>query len=137
MPKLYVKKSGIHMSGVFAGENISKGVRIIECTGERISNEEADKRELENAKRGATYIFWLNETTSIDGSVGGNISRYVNHSCNPNLIYVVKNERVFLYAKSNIKKDEELTFDYSFDRDEKKELCCCKSKNCRGFINEP
>ena len=134
MPKLYKFEEIEKLE-----ENVKKKRIVVEesITKKEFFTLEDKERELENAKRGATYIFWLNETTSIDGSVGGNISRYVNHSCNPNLIYVVKNERVFLYAKSNIKKDEELTFDYSFDRDEKKELCCCKSKNCRGFINEP
>ena len=56
----------------------------------------------------------------IDATKKGGIGRFANHSCNPNC-YVAKwtvgtRVRMGIYAKRNIKKDEELTFNYNVDR---------------------
>jgi SET domain-containing protein len=134
--KLKVKKSKIHGYGLFADEEIPQDTLIIEYIGEKIINEEKRRREIENYKKGVTYIFYLDGISWIDGEFMGNDSRYVNHSCNPNCNIVWKNGRIYFYSKRLIKKDEELTIDYDYDKDSKKEICNCGSKNCRGFINE-
>jgi len=56
-----------------------------------------------------------------------------NHSCNPNTEYVGLN----VHAKTDIKKEEELTLDYSFIYDEtmKPFQCLCGSSNCKGIIH--
>jgi SET domain-containing protein len=133
--KFEVRESQIDNRGAFATEDIPKGTQIIEYIGEKIDNEEADKREGINDEIGVTYIFCLDENSCIDGAVGGNESRFINHSCEPNCDYAVENGRIFYYANRDIKKEEELTIDYDYDADSKKEICLCKSKNCRGFIN--
>ena len=56
----------------------------------------------------------------IDATKRGGIGRFANHSCNPNC-YVAKwtvgaKVRMGIFAKRNIKKDEELTFNYNVDR---------------------
>lgn len=56
----------------------------------------------------------------IDATKKGGIGRFANHSCNPNC-YVAKwtvgtRVRMGIYAKRNIRKDEELTFNYNVDR---------------------
>ncbi|HNZ26312.1 MAG TPA: SET domain-containing protein-lysine N-methyltransferase [Spirochaetota bacterium] len=131
-----VKESNIHNRGLFALQDIDEGRLIIEYIGERISKKKADLREVENDKIGVTYIFCLNDDCYIDGKYGGNESIYVNHSCEPNCKVVRKNAKIYFYSKRFINKGEELTIDYSYDKDSKKELCRCGSRKCRGVINE-
>ena len=48
-----------------------------------------------------------------DGNVGGNIARFINHSCKPNCYSEVVKHTVWIRAGRNIKKGEELTYDYN------------------------
>lgn len=130
-----VKDSHIHGLGVFATEDIPEGYRIFEYTGELISREEENSRELENDKTGVTYIYQLNDHESIDGAKNGNDSRFVNHSCNPNVEGIVENNHIYYVALRDIKRNEELFIDYAFDKDSKPEMCHCGAKNCRGLMN--
>lgn len=55
-----------------------------------------------------------------------------NHSCNPNCGF---NGSIKLVSLRNIKKGEELTFDYAFCESLIREFKCnCGSKNCRKVI---
>lgn len=59
-------------------------------------------------------------TKFIDATKRGGIGRFANHSCNPNS-YVAKwfvgnRIRMGIFAKRDIKKDEEITFNYNVDR---------------------
>lgn len=130
-----VKDSHIHGLGVFATEDIPRGTRIFEYTGELISREEEDRRELENDKTGVTYIYQLNDRESIDGAYGGNDSRFVNHSCAPNVEGVIENKHIYYVALRDIKQNEELFIDYAFDKDSKPEPCHCGTIHCRGVMN--
>lgn len=131
-----VKDSHVHGLGVFATEDIPAGTRIFEYTGELISRDEENRRELENDKTGVTYIYQLNDHESIDGAVGGNDSRFVNHSCDPNVEGVIEDRHIYYVALRDIHPGEELFIDYAFDKDSKREPCHCGAKNCRGFMNE-
>jgi hypothetical protein len=80
----------------------------------------------------------------IDALHGGNSSRWINHSCDPNCEADEENERVFIKALRNIKAGEELNYDYGLIIDEpytKKLLaeypCWCGAKNCRGTLLSP
>lgn len=69
----------------------------------------------------------------------GNISRFINHSCEPNCEtqkWLVAGElAIGLFAVRDIPKDSELTFDYNFERyGDKPMRCYCGSTNCRKFI---
>lgn len=136
MPKIEVRSSGIHNTGVFAAEDIPPETFIIEYVGERIGAEEADRREIENDKVRVTYIFEVDEYNYIDGAVGGNESKYINHSCDPNCSIEREGKRVMIFSARLIKKGEELTYDYCYDKSCYEEKCHCKSHNCRGHINE-
>ena len=80
----------------------------------------------------------------IDGYYYGNLSRFINHSCDPNLqvlsIHVDNREillpRVVLFSTRDIEKGEELTFDYNcYPLSSDKELkCACGEPTCRGSI---
>jgi SET domain-containing protein len=50
-----------------------------------------------------------------DAAVGGNIARYINHSCNPNCYTQIVGDTIWIRAARNIRKGEELTYDYSTD----------------------
>lgn len=59
--------------------------------------------------------------------------RYINHSCDPNAGLKGK---VTVVAMKNIKKDEQVTIDYSITEDDPywKMNCRCGEKNCRKVI---
>lgn len=93
--------------GLFATRAYVKDDLVIEYTGERITDEEADRR----ANR---YLFEINEKWTIDGSGRENLARYMNHSCKPNCEAEVDEgrKRIFIYAKKRIAPGDELTYDY-------------------------
>ncbi len=138
------KKSKIHGKGIIAKKNIKKGTKIIQYIGEKVSKKEGDKRSSERIKKylnkkneGSVYIFELNKKYDIDGSPLYNKARYINHSCNPNCEVDILQNEIWIIAIKNIKKDEELSYDYGYQFDEddyKDHVCKCGSKNCIGFI---
>ena len=132
---LIVKKSKINNLGLFCTSDILANALIIEYTGEKITDAETEIRDTENDKTGITYTFYLSKHWYIDGAVGGNKSKYANHSCNPNCKIIRKSGRIFFYSKRLIRAGAELTIDYAYDKDSGKEICRCQDENCRGFIN--
>ena len=108
--KLSVKPSTRHGKGLFAGENIPWGARIIEYQGELISDAIAEER----IAAGADCIFELADNENIDGAVNGNRARYVNHERRkPNCFILREDGRIWIVAGiEGIRKGEELTFDY-------------------------
>ena len=140
-----IRRSAIQGRGAFATRRIRKGERIIEYTGERISNAEADKRyDDERMHRHHTYLFTLTQRTVVDGGVGGNASRFINHSCDPNCVAIIEDGRIWIDAARTISKGRELTYDYQYERmggdddaDEEKYPCHCGAGRCRGTILLP
>ena len=141
--KLYkLTKSKIHNIGVVAAVNLKKGDNVIEYIGEKISKKEGDRRSeihIEEAEKnpdlGEVYVFELNDKYDIDGSVDYNDAKYINHSCNPNCESDIVNDRIWVKAIRDIKKGEELTYDYSYDLDEFDEYPCrCGDVKCFGYI---
>jgi SET domain-containing protein len=122
-----VKRSNTGL-GLFAGEDIPKGTRIIEYVGHVLSNEEA-------AELRTRYLFQLDRKRLIDGSPRWNKARYINHRCRPNAEAGVKRGRVFITAIKKIKAGEEITYDYGkeyFDRYIKPRGCKCHAHGCRS-----
>ena len=78
------RRSKIQGWGVFATQPITKNTRIIDYTGEKITNRESLKREMRYLKKGHIWCFKLNRLYVRDAAVGGNISRFINHACKPN-----------------------------------------------------
>lgn len=139
-PFFEVKKSAIQGNGAFASQDIKKGQRLTEYTGEIISNEEADKRYDESKmRRHHTFLFTLDDKRVIDGAVGGNSSIYINHSCEPNCEAVIDRGKIYIEATRDIAKGEEVLYDYQYERDDDPELldfykCLCGAPTCRGTI---
>src|ERR671922_1487420 len=139
-----IRRSPIQGRGAFATRRIRKGERIIEYTGERISNAEADRRyDDDRMRRHHTYLFTLTQRTVVDGGSGGNASRFINHSCDPNCEAVIEDGRIWIQSLHTIPKGRELTYDYRYERttddeaDDEKYPCRCGSANCRGTILLP
>lgn len=115
-PRLLVAPSSIHGLGLFACENIEWGRRIIEYQGQRISQEEVQRRQHFYDSIGFTCLMPLSDGHGIDGLVGGNESRFINHSSQPNLGALREDDgRIIFYSLDDIEQGEELTFDYGFD----------------------
>lgn len=137
-------------------ENIPPGTFVIEYTGELIDQTEAVKRSSKYRKIGNNYMFDLdyNEnseaTYSIDATNAGNLSRFINHSCSPNLQTWPattcnenpKMHRLYYFSLNQIRAGEELTVDYSggvhfgpiVKPPKGADICKCGSANCKGFI---
>ncbi|KAG7196630.1 hypothetical protein KM043_015978 [Ampulex compressa] len=120
--------------------HIPKGTYVCEYVGEIISDSEADHREDDS------YLFDLDnrdgETYCIDARRYGNIARFINHSCAPNLLPVrvfVEHQdlhfpRIAFFANRDIEADEELGFDYGekfWIIKCKSFTCTCGAENCR------
>lgn len=140
-----IRRSRIQGRGAFATRRIRPGQRIIEYAGERISQAEGDRRYVEDGMgRHHTFLFTLDADTLIDGKRGGNASRYINHSCEPNCEAIIEDGRIYIHAKKNIQPGTELTYDYQYERteahteeDERFYACRCGSPKCRGTILAP
>ena len=109
------RRSRIQGWGVFAIEPIPKNKRIVHYAGEKITNRESLRREARYLKMGHIWCFKLNRLYVRDAAVGGNIARYVNHSCTPNCYTRVIGDTIWIIAARNIRKGEVLSYDYSTD----------------------
>lgn len=153
--------------GVRTKYPINKGSYISEYVGEIINNDYAELRGKQYDARGRTYLFDLdfNDTDNrytIDAAHYGNISRFINHSCEPNCaLWAVWDNcldpnlpKIVFFAIKKIKAGEELNLDYlnqyndSSKRSKKKRkdnnktntktkynfICKCGASNCRNYI---
>ena len=134
--KLYkVKKSEIDNYGLYAVKDIKDRTRIIEYKGKILTKKQVEENsKFDNDK--AIYLFNINKKYDLDGDFKYNTARLINHSCDPNCEVYGTGLKVWVYAIRDIKKGEELTYDYGFGYDEyyKDFPCKCGSKNCVGFI---
>jgi SET domain-containing protein len=140
-----VRNSPVHGRGVFAVAAISKGARIIEYLGDRVSHKEADDRyEDHDESDNHTFLFIVDKHTVIDAGVGGNDARFINHQCEGNCESVIEHRRVFIDATRDIAAGEELGYDYEIGREKDDPpnvdeiyACRCGSPKCRGTMLWP
>src|SRR5262249_41192382 len=67
---------------------------------------------------GFTCLMQFGDGQGIDGVIGGNESRFINHSSQSNVGAVREGEwRIVFYSLDDIAQGEELTFNYGFDPD--------------------
>ena len=134
--KLYkIKKSNIDNKGLYANRDIKDGTKIIEYKGKIVTKKKVEEdSKFDNDK--AIYLFNLNRKYDLDGDFKFNTARLINHSCNPNCEVAGTGLKVWVYAIRDIKKGEELSYDYgfSYDDDYKAYPCKCGTKNCAGYI---
>jgi len=136
-------KSRIHGLGLYAVEPIEAGEYVVEYIGELVRNSVADSRErmYQRLGMGDSYMFRVSEEAVVDATRNGALSRYINHSCEPNvdarIIEVQKEPKIVFYSKRRLAPGEEITYDYKFEleEDDEKIPCLCRSKNCRRYLN--
>ena len=121
----------------------NRGDFIIEYVGEVIDPREFHRRAKDYAreKKEHYYFMALKSDAIIDATQQGNVSRFINHSCDPNAEtqkWTVNGDlRVGFFARKSLKSGDEVTFDYNFQRYGKEaQRCYCEAANCRGSIRE-
>lgn len=141
--RLAFGKSRIHKFGVFAKQPHKAGDMVIEYTGELVRPSIADRREhfIYNSLVGAgTYMFRIDDERVIDATRAGSIAHLINHSCEPNcysrVVTVCGEEHIIIFAKRDIARLEELTYDYRFFSIGEQLACYCGFPRCRGVVND-
>jgi SET domain-containing protein len=114
-PRITRKRSKVHGMGVFALEPIAKNTRIIDYAGELVRNRESEAREERYLAEGCIWVFRVNRAWSRDAAVGGNLARFINHSCRPNCWIEIVDRTIWIRAARTIEPGEELTYDYATD----------------------
>lgn len=137
-------RSAIHNWGLYAIEPITRNEMIIEYVGEVLRQKVSELREKKYLRSGigSSYLFRVDEDTVIDATKLGGIARFINHSCTPSctakIIKVEGKKRIVIYALRDIAANEELTYDYKFERetnDAERIPCLCGSSGCKGYLN--
>ena len=150
---MQVRRSGVHGKGVFALQDIAEGETLFEYVGEVISWDEAQNRHPHDpSDPNHTFYFHVNEDKVIDALHGGNSSRWINHSCDPNCESShiedpggdPTKDRIVIEAARAIKAGEELSYNYGIRLAERhtpklKKLwaCLCGNRNCTGTMLQP
>jgi uncharacterized protein len=115
-PRLFLGPSNIHGLGLFAGEDIEWGLRLIDYQGQVLSEKEVKRRQRFYDSIGFSCLIQFGDGTGIDGLIGGNEARFINHSSQPNVGALREDRwRITFYSLEDIEEGEELTFNYGFD----------------------
>ncbi|XP_027764370.1 histone-lysine N-methyltransferase SETMAR [Empidonax traillii] len=112
--------------GVRALQPVPRGSFVCEYAGEVLGPAEARRRIRAQGPQDSNYIMALREhlhdgrvlETFVDPTRVGNVGRFLNHSCEPNLFMVPVRvdstvPRLALFAARDIPAGEELCYDYS------------------------
>ncbi|CAN4099738.1 unnamed protein product [Withania somnifera] len=150
--------------GVRALTSIPSGTFICEYVGELLEDKEAEQRIGSdeylfdigqnysdcsvNSSGQAGLSEVVEEGYTIDAAQYGNIGRFINHSCSPNLyaqnvLYDHEDKKIphiMLFAADNIPPLRELTYHYNYSLDQvhdsngniKVKKCFCGSSECSG-----
>ncbi|MDM0014464.1 SET domain-containing protein [Variovorax sp. J22P168] len=139
-PLLRVSTSGIHGLGAFATRDLPAGVLLGLYEGRRYTADQVAARTWDNQ---LTYLFMLSNGETIDGGKGGNATRHLNHSCDPNCEAVEEYDdagRLDLRFQTlvPVAAGEELFIDYGLTADDGSPAsdypCRCGAATCRGTM---
>uniref|UniRef100_A0A8B9PT84 Histone-lysine N-methyltransferase SETMAR n=1 Tax=Apteryx owenii TaxID=8824 RepID=A0A8B9PT84_APTOW len=142
-----------HGWGLRTLEFIAKGRFVCEYAGEVLGFNEARRRIQAQTSKDSNYIIAVREhlhngqvmETFVDPTYIGNVGRFLNHSCEPNLFMVPVRvdsmvPRLALFAATDISAGEELSYDYSGrfhnlpEGNTLKKPCYCGSRTCTSFF---
>jgi SET domain-containing protein len=133
-----VRESRVHGAGVFALRSLPPGFLVGVYEGRRYAPWQARDRQWDDA---VTYLFGLSDGTLIDAADGGNATRHINHSCEPNCRANEEDDdgelRIVIRTRRRIRAGEELFIDYRLDvgvNDPLQYTCRCGSARCRGTL---
>lgn len=122
----YLKDAGSKGRGLYATRDLKCGDFVLDFIGTTIPLKQATVLSLQ-----------IDDDLALESTA--QIDDFLNHSCCPNCKVVVVDSKVYLVAVRDIKKDEELSFDYNtteFDMVEQgcSFLCDCGSDGCLGEV---
>ncbi|NXS25012.1 SETMR methyltransferase, partial [Mystacornis crossleyi] len=149
--------------GVRALEPIPGGSFVCEYAGEVLGSAEAHRRMRAQTAQEPNYIIAVREhlhdgrvmETFVDPTYVGNVGRFLNHSCEPNLFMVPVRvdsmvPKLALFAAADISAGEELSYDYSGrfrnlpgtsrehepleEENRLRKPCYCGSSMCASFL---
>lgn len=147
--RIVTRRSAIHGNGVFAAADIPAGTRLVQYKGKLLTHAESDRLHRDGAETGHTFLFSLNDDYVIDANQQGNSARWINHGCAPNCQAVIeehdggdpRRDRVFIESIRDIRKGEELTYNYGIvlgvphTRAMKRIWACrCGAPQCTGTM---
>ncbi|XP_012865868.1 PREDICTED: histone-lysine N-methyltransferase SETMAR isoform X1 [Dipodomys ordii] len=142
-------------------ELIPKGRFVCEYAGEVLGLSEAQRRIHSQTIHDSNYIIAVREhvckgqvmETFVDPTHIGNLGRFLNHACEPNLLMVPIRvdsmvPRLALFAARDIVPGEELSYDYSgrflnladtedpegLDHGKRRKPCYCGARACTAFL---
>ncbi len=129
--RLIIRETG-KGKAVFADSDIRAGEVVCEFTGPKYTM--AEYLELHDPEN--NHFVQIDEDCFMGPS--GNADDLINHSCNPNGGLMYREGKVLYVAIRDIKKGDELSFDYSTTMDEDcwEMDCLCGEKNCRGKVRD-
>ncbi|XP_065852543.1 uncharacterized protein [Euphorbia lathyris] len=114
-----------------------------------------ERRQGDVSKRARSLVDKVDEAEietefCVDGAARGNVTRFINHSCDPNLFvqcvlsshHDIRLARIVLFAADDIPPMQELTYDYGYELDSvtgpdgqvKQSPCYCGTGECRGRL---
>jgi len=131
-PAIQRRRSTLHGWGVFALDPINKNKRIIDYAGEKIRINESERREAAYLEKGHIWCFRVNRRWARDAHVGGNVARFINHSCRPNCYSTIIGHTVLICAGRHIEPGEELTYNY-YTEGEGEIPCRCRPQ-CKNML---
>ncbi|KAM7335293.1 hypothetical protein ACRRTK_005770 [Alexandromys fortis] len=147
--------------GLRALESIPKGRFVCEYAGEILGFSEVQRRIHLQTAHDPNYIIAIREhiyngqvmETFVDPTYIGNIGRFLNHSCEPNLLMIPVRidsmvPKLALFAAKAILPGEELSYDYSgrflnqissedkerIDPKQLRKPCYCGAPSCATFL---
>jgi len=130
--------------GVKATRSITEGELVVEYVGEVIDRDTWEERKATLSRHAHMYFMALNHNEIVDASRKGNVARFINHSCSPNLSvqkwYVKREPRLGLFASMQIAEGEELSYNYAMKWSGEKKMaqrCLCEAPNCTGYLGKP
>jgi len=123
---------------VFARRAVAAGEHVGWYAGELISAEEADDRHSRSDQPEHTMFFARGDGQVIDGSRGGNETRFLNHGCEPNCFAQEADDgRIGFVADTDVPAGGELFIDYQLQIDPADAAlypCHCGAARCRGTM---
>lgn len=114
---------------------------MLEYTGTVMTWRRAVSRHRRYGVEGHTFLFGLSDGRVIDGSLGGNSARWLNHACNANCEAIEVDGRVYIETIANIDTGEELFIAYGLVTEGRVSMamraayaCRCGTAGCRGTM---
>jgi len=119
---------------------IKKHEYIAEYVGVAIKRRKIDSLFSRYSSERMLYIMTLDRRSYIDARFVGGITRFINHSCDPNCMverWMVRGRmRAGVFALRDIETGEELGFDYQWEKHPRRPAtkCYCGMAICRGTL---